>query len=121
MFFGLEALSTSGVEKVLIHDGARPFVSPELILRVLDSTKPGTAAVPGVLATDSLREIDEKGMIIGTVDRSRIMQVQTPKDLCMRKSTKSTASCGKNLPQVRLPTMRSCLKRRCLWKEIAET
>ena len=78
VFFGLEALSISGVEKVLIHDGARPFVSPELILRVLDSTKPGTAAVPGVLATDSLREIDEKGMIIGTVDRSRIMQVQTP-------------------------------------------
>jgi 2-C-methyl-D-erythritol 4-phosphate cytidylyltransferase len=73
---GLSALS-AGIDLVLVHDGARPFVTREVIDRVL-ARAPGGGAVAAVPAIDTLKEVDGEGRILTTVDRARIRQAQTP-------------------------------------------
>ena len=63
---------------VLIHDGARPFVSEELIRTTLTATQEFCAAVPGLTPTDTQKEIDENGFIVRHLIRSSLSAVQTP-------------------------------------------
>lgn len=74
---GLEALRRTSAEVVLIHDGARPLVSADLIDRVLQATVEH-GAIPGVRVTDTLKEVDGNGTVVGTLDRERYWRVQTP-------------------------------------------
>ena len=67
---------------VLIHDGARPFVSREVILEALESALEYGASVPGVPPTDTQKEIDEAGFIRRHLVRSSLTAVQTPQ--CFR-------------------------------------
>ena len=63
-----------GAEIVLVHDAARPFAAPEVWERVLHGLRSGAdAVVPAVPVVDTLREVGG-----GTVDRSRLIAVQTP-------------------------------------------
>lgn len=77
---GLEALAAHNPTHVLIHDGARPFVSPVLIENVLSPLN-GAAVVHGALpalaVTDTLRR-DAEGMAGDTVSREGLMRAQTP-------------------------------------------
>ena len=67
-----------GAELIAIHDGARPLVSQELITRTIEAAKAYRAAVPVVASTDTLKVVDERGFITGTLDRSVTRRVQTP-------------------------------------------
>lgn len=63
---------------VLIHDGARPFVSAGLIQRVLDALDQGAdGVVPAIPVTDTIKEIKNR-RVIQTLDRSVLARVQTP-------------------------------------------
>src|ERR1700743_1561000 len=50
---GLEALHAAAPDLVLIHDAARPFLSPALITRAIDAAATHGAAVPAVPITDT--------------------------------------------------------------------
>lgn len=63
---------------VLIHDGARPFITPEVIIATVKAVIEYHAAVPGVTPTDTQKEMDENGMIIRHLQRSHLASVQTP-------------------------------------------
>jgi len=63
---------------VLIHDGARPFVSREVILEALEAAREFGASVPGVTPTDTQKEIDSEGFIVRHLKRSSLAAVQTP-------------------------------------------
>lgn len=63
---------------IAIHDGARPLVTSELILRTIYAAEEYMAAVPVINSTDTLKLLDEKGNIAATVDRDRTLRVQTP-------------------------------------------
>ena len=63
---------------VLIHDGARPLVSADLIKRVVAYARNTDGAIPAVPVTDSLRKISENGVSSEAVDRSLYRAVQTP-------------------------------------------
>src|ERR1700709_2503832 len=52
---GLEALASQSPDIVLIHDAARPFVSPALISRAIDAAEPTGAAVPAIPVTDTIK------------------------------------------------------------------
>jgi len=67
-----------GPALVLVHDAARPFVSRELIDRVLAVAARGAAAVPGVPLSDTVKETDTAGLVVRTVPRERLVAVQTP-------------------------------------------
>lgn len=74
---GLTAVGASdGI--VLIHDGVRPFVRPSLISACLAGVHTTGACIPAIPATDTLKQVDENGMIIGTLDRRQIRLAQTP-------------------------------------------
>jgi len=78
---GLEALSdtTSGgpPDAVLIHDGARPFVDPAIIHRVLKSLKTSKGAIPALPVHDTLKR-GKDGIITGTEPRDGLFRAQTP-------------------------------------------
>jgi len=75
---GLDALHAAAPDVVLIHDAARPFLSPALISRAIDAAATHGAAVPAVPITDTVKKVDEHGMVSETLDRSRLRTVQTP-------------------------------------------
>ncbi len=64
--------------RIAIHDGARPLVTTEVIERTVRAAKEYYAAVPVIPSTDTLKAVDEKGYVVGTVDRATTWRVQTP-------------------------------------------
>ena len=71
-------LSLTGESRaVLIHDGVRPFVRPELIDRVIDGLEGVDGCIPGLALTDTVKEAGD-GFVVRTVARDRLFQVQTP-------------------------------------------
>ena len=76
---GLEALAAVGfMGSVLVHDAARPFVSPALIERALAASAKHVAAIPTLAATDTVKRIDSNGLIAETLPREQLVSVQTP-------------------------------------------
>ena len=73
---GVEALE-GDVETVLVHDGARPFVSAELVSRVVEGARNGPV-VPVIAVEDTVKRVDDGGWIEATVPRDRLRRVQTP-------------------------------------------
>ena len=73
---GLNALSDK-VKLAAIHDGARPFVSWQLIDLVVRMAHNYGAAAPGVPVKDTVKVV-EGGLVKETPDRSRLRAVQTP-------------------------------------------
>jgi len=66
-------------EYVLVHDAARPLVSPELIRRVLKATEEFEAAVPVLSVVDTVRYVDERGFLRpDDVPRAGLVRIQTP-------------------------------------------
>ncbi|GGW22367.1 bifunctional enzyme IspD/IspF [Gemmobacter lanyuensis] len=73
----LEALEGEGITRVLIHDGARPLVTPDLIARLDRALDDGPAAAPALAVTDALwRGAD--GEVAGTQNRDGLWRAQTP-------------------------------------------
>jgi len=71
---GLTALETEGV---LVHDAARPLITPELIVACARAAEEHGAAVPAVPVKDTVK-VTENGMVVSTPERSRLVAVQTP-------------------------------------------
>ena len=65
-------------EIVLIHDGARAFVSERVIKEGIKYAKIYGAAAPGVMPKDTIKVGDENGFSDSTPDRSKLLAIQTP-------------------------------------------
>jgi 2-C-methyl-D-erythritol 4-phosphate cytidylyltransferase len=63
---------------VLVHDGARPLVTPVLIETVLAALAGVDCAIAAAPVSDTIKEVDEDGIVARTLDRSRLWSVQTP-------------------------------------------
>lgn len=63
---------------VLIHDGARPFVSNDCILRVIEAAKKYSAAAPAVKLKDTVKYVRQDGLVVSTPNRDSLAAVQTP-------------------------------------------
>jgi 2-C-methyl-D-erythritol 4-phosphate cytidylyltransferase len=74
---GLEDLPDE-VNIVLVHDAARPFVSSAMIDRVIAEARQGHGAVAALPVVDTLKEVDDDGRVVRTVERSRLWRAQTP-------------------------------------------
>lgn len=75
---GLEALAAAGCSKVLIHDAARPFITPAAISAVIDAVSPGRGAIAATPLTDTLKRGDGAGRILDTLPRDGLWRAQTP-------------------------------------------
>lgn len=74
---GLESLADLGVDKVLIHDAARPFVDAPLIDGVVRALDDHAGAIPAVAVADTLKR-GQDGEITETVPREGLFRAQTP-------------------------------------------
>ena len=63
---------------VLVHDGVRPFVTPEMISRVVEAAGEFQAAVIGVPAKDTIKEAGDNDLVLKTVPRRNLWMTQTP-------------------------------------------
>ena len=72
-----EGVRASSAEIVLVHDGARPFVSPELVGRVIDGVVRHGAAIPALPVVDALKRA-EGGLITASAERAGLYRAQTP-------------------------------------------
>ena len=82
---GLDAVSDAA-SLVLVHDAARPFCSQALIGRVIDAAAESGAAVPGVQATDTVKQsaaAEGHAVVAATLPRERIHLAQTPQGFRM--------------------------------------
>ncbi len=75
---GLEALEPHEPERVLIHDAARPFVSGEIIRRVLDGLDTRSASIAALPVTDTLKKAGATNTISATIERNGLWRAQTP-------------------------------------------
>ncbi len=72
---GLEHVTES---IVLIHDGARPLISRDEIDRVIGALKTRQGAAVGVPVKDTIKRVNDQGIIIETPERKDLVQIQTP-------------------------------------------
>lgn len=73
----LLALEGTGADRVLIHDAARPLVTPALVARLIAALDGAEAAAPGLPVTDALWR-GEGGRVTGAVPRGGLFRAQTP-------------------------------------------
>ena len=73
----LDAHAVQSVERVLIHDAARPIVPMQVIDRLLAALNDHPGAVPVLPVVDSLA-VSENGVMTGSADRDALRRVQTP-------------------------------------------
>lgn len=74
---GLRALTVKRPSHVLIHDGARPFASPELIARVAEALTTAEAVVPGLPVANTLKRVSAD-VVTATVPRDGLFAAETP-------------------------------------------
>ncbi len=63
---------------IIIHDGARPFVSVNTIVKTLDEAQIKKAAATGVYVKDTIKVIDDDLNIVSTPERKNLVSIQTP-------------------------------------------
>lgn len=82
---------------VLIHDGVRPFVSQDLINRLMDIAVIKGGCIPALCLNDTLKLIDQNRQVRKTLDRNQIFRAQTPQvfrlDLILRAYAFAQKAC----------------------------
>ena len=91
---GLQLLSP-GVEIVLVHDAARPYVDARLISRVIRTVRRGSAAVPVLKIRDTVKEV-VSGRVEGTLERERLGLAQTPQGFPAQVLKEALRQAGRN-------------------------
>ena len=71
---GLEAVDA---ERVVIHDGARPFARPDVFRRAITALEEFPAAVAAVPIEETVKRVAE-GQVLETLDRDGLWRIQTP-------------------------------------------
>jgi len=77
IFNGIAQLSPT-TDVVLVHDGARPLVSCQVITAVVEEARKSGAAIAAVPAKDTIKIVDQDDFVEETPDRQSLWTVQTP-------------------------------------------
>ena len=81
---GVEACLVHSPDYVLIHDAARPFVSPAMIDRVIDALQNADAVIPALAMHDTIKLV-QNSTVQHTLDRSAVYAAQTPQGFHFQK------------------------------------
>ncbi|MBQ9964501.1 MAG: 2-C-methyl-D-erythritol 4-phosphate cytidylyltransferase [Clostridia bacterium] len=71
-------MACGDAQLVAVHDGARPLITPSVIERVMLAADQYGAASVAVRAKDTMKIADADGLVVSTLDRSVLWNVQTP-------------------------------------------
>ena len=78
VFEGLKALETYNPNYVLIHDGARPFISEQVVKNIVAGLEDSSAILPVISVIDTIKRSNDGRTIGGTEDRAQLYAAQTP-------------------------------------------
>lgn len=78
VYNALMNLNCKSKDYIIIHDAVRPFVSKDLIERLIKETKKFNAVIPGLLITDTVKRTNKKLIIQDTISRDSLYRIQTP-------------------------------------------
>ena len=78
VYNALKSLKNSSNDIVLIHDGARPFISERIINEGIKFAEIYGAAAPGVMPKDTIKVKNEKNFSVDTPNRANLVSIQTP-------------------------------------------
>lgn len=82
---GIDALPLHDIDKVLIHDAARPFVPAALIDKVVAGISSNICALPAIAVADTVKRADEKGVVQKTIPRENLHLAQTPQGFLLEE------------------------------------
>jgi len=68
----------SGTDIVVIHDGVRPFVSPDIIQETVEAAQKFGSAITAIPVSDTIKKVNERCLVEHTIDRGGLWRVQTP-------------------------------------------
>jgi len=77
VYNGLQAVSGKS-SVVCVHDGARPLVTPDIIIDTISAAYEKGAACAGVPVKDTIKKVGASGIVEKTLDRSKLWSIQTP-------------------------------------------
>lgn len=94
VYAGLKAFSAA-IDYVIIHDGARPLLTKQVLNQVIESLPDYRALTVGVELKDTIKRIDQGTLVVETPNRSEFVSIQTPQafayDLLMRAHQEAPA------------------------------
>ena len=76
VYNGLQVVDKA--DYVFIHDGARPFLSKQIISNLYEEVQKTKACVAGMPVKDTIKIVNGKKEVEQSLDRSRVWQIQTP-------------------------------------------
>lgn len=76
--FSAVPLVSQQCDYIAVHDGARPLVSESIIRRTAEAAEKYGAAAPGVPVKDTIKVINDSGIITATPNRESLVAIQTP-------------------------------------------
>lgn len=81
-------------QAVLIHDGARPLVSGEIICAVANALDTCSAVTCAVKVKDTVKQVDGNGFVVKTLERDSLIAVQTPQGVKVADYTAAVNQVG---------------------------
>ncbi len=96
VFNALDSVKELNIDYVLIHDGARPFVTTEVINEVVEGVIKNNAVTPGIPPVDTIKQINKKNIIIKHLERKSLVCVQTPQAFDFKKLYKAHIKANKD-------------------------
>lgn len=92
---GMKEISVQ-TEAILIHDAARPLVTKTVISEVIENTLAYGGAAVGSPCKNTIKEIDENGFILRTVEREYLYEIQTPQGFTTENAKQMYQYAGEN-------------------------
>ena len=74
---GLKAME-GHCDMVIVHDGVRPFVSLDILKRLMTAMKDAQAVITAIPARDTIKRVDGRGIVVDTLQRNALFHIQTP-------------------------------------------
>ena len=94
IYNGLQQVAKAA-DVVLVHDAARPLVSVKTIQAVIDTARAKGGAIAAVPAKNTIKVVDDEGLVVDTPPRSTLWEVQTPqgfrKDILLKANEAAVA------------------------------
>lgn len=78
VYNALKELNCKPDDVIIVHDAVRPFVSANLIDKMMDESVKYDCVIPGIPITNTIKKTNKKSIVINTIPRENLWSIQTP-------------------------------------------